>query len=66
MFANNLPAKVTILESTPWPTYLHFSLECMFFVFGPNLEDTFVPHSSSTPHINASPKLHLLTEVVGL
>ena len=38
----------------------------MFFVFAPNLEDTFVPHSSSTPHINASPKLQALREVVGL
>ena len=62
MFANNLPAKVTILDNTPLPTYVHFSVLALF----PNLEDKFVPHSSSTAHINASPKLQALTEVVGL
>ena len=53
MFANNLPANATILDKTPSPTYLHFSLALIFLVFFPNLEDTLVPHSSSTAQINA-------------
>ena len=65
MFANNFPAKVTILERTPWPTYLHFSL-LWAPVFAPSLEETLVPHSASTAHIKASPKLHLLTDDDGL
>ena len=36
------------------------------FLNDPSLFDTFVPHSSSTPQINASPKLHLLTDELGL
>ena len=61
MFANSLPAKTTILDKTPCPTYLQVSPFLKFL----RLDEKFVPHSSSTPQINASPKLHLLTDDVG-
>ena len=46
------------------PTIKHYLRSQMASKFL-RLDEKFVPHSSSTPQINASPRLHLLTDDVG-
>ena len=63
IFANPLLAKNTIFDNTPAPTYPHL-LELFVFIL-PSKDDVFCPHSSSTAHINALPRLHLFLDFVG-